>query len=88
MMGVGVDATGLAVEIRSGVENRIRRHMMRTRKLRGFGEERWSKRWLYQTLARLPGPELFSTARSVSICGPGQWVILANVGDLTVPCYG
>ena len=32
------------------VEKKIRRHLMRARKLRGFGWERWSRRWLYVTL--------------------------------------
>ena len=32
------------------VEKKIQRHLMRARKLRGFGWERWSKRWLYETL--------------------------------------
>jgi RNA-directed DNA polymerase len=32
------------------VEKKIRRHLMRARKLRGFGWERWSTRWLYETL--------------------------------------
>ncbi len=32
------------------VELKIRRHMMRARKRRGFGWERWSTRWLYEHL--------------------------------------
>ena len=36
--------------IRDWVEKKVRRHLMRARKLRGFGWERWSRRWLYQGL--------------------------------------
>ena len=32
------------------VELKIRRHMMRARKRRGFGWDRWSTRWLYEHL--------------------------------------
>jgi RNA-directed DNA polymerase len=33
--------------VRDWVEKKVRRHLMRARKLRGFGWKRWSKRWLY-----------------------------------------
>ena len=36
--------------IKDWVEKKIRRHMMRARKRRGFGWNRWSKVWLYETL--------------------------------------
>ncbi len=36
--------------VRDWVEKKIRRHLMRARKRRGFGWKRWSKRWLYETL--------------------------------------
>jgi RNA-directed DNA polymerase len=36
--------------VRDWVEKKIRRHLMRARKRRGFGWERWSRRWLYETL--------------------------------------
>ena len=36
--------------INAWVEKKVRRHLMRTRKLRGFGWTRWSSRWLYDTL--------------------------------------
>jgi RNA-directed DNA polymerase len=36
--------------VRDWVEKKIRRHLMRARKRRGFGWRRWSKRWLYETL--------------------------------------
>jgi RNA-directed DNA polymerase len=36
--------------IRDWVEKKIRRHMMRARKRKGFGWKRWSRTWLYDTL--------------------------------------
>ena len=36
--------------VRDWVERKIRRHLMRARKLRGFGWNRWSRVWLYKTL--------------------------------------
>ncbi|OVE79432.1 group II intron reverse transcriptase/maturase [bacterium I07] len=36
--------------IKDWVEKKIRRHMMRARKRRGFGWNRWSKAWLYDSL--------------------------------------
>ncbi len=36
--------------VRDWVEKKIRRHMMRARKLQGFGWKRWSRRWLYDML--------------------------------------
>ena len=36
--------------IEDWVEKKIRRHMMRARKRKGFGWKRWSTEWLYQTL--------------------------------------
>ena len=36
--------------VRDWVEKKVRRHMMRARKLSGFGWKRWSRRWLYGTL--------------------------------------
>jgi RNA-directed DNA polymerase len=37
------------------VEKKIRRHMMRARKRKGFGWKRWSTEWLYQTLGLFHG---------------------------------
>ena len=34
----------------SWVEKKIRRHMLRARKRKGFGWTRWSRSWLYETL--------------------------------------
>lgn len=36
--------------IKDWVEKKIRRHLMRARKRRGFGWYRWSRAWLYKTL--------------------------------------
>ncbi len=36
--------------VKDWVEKKIRRHLMRTRKRGGFGWNRWSRDWLYQTL--------------------------------------
>ena len=38
--------------VKSWVERKVRRHMMRARKRRGFGWERWSTQWLHQKLGR------------------------------------
>src|SRR5437667_9707704 len=49
--------------IKDWVEKKIRRHMLRARKRKGFGWTRWSRPWLYETLKlcnsygfRRPGP--------------------------------
>ena len=36
--------------IKDWVEKKIRRHMMRAKKRKGFGWKRWSREWLYQEL--------------------------------------
>ena len=36
--------------VQNWVEKKVRRHMMRARKRRGFGWDRWSRAWLYETL--------------------------------------
>jgi RNA-directed DNA polymerase len=36
--------------IKDWVEKRVRRHLMRARKRRGFGWNRWSRAWIYETL--------------------------------------
>ena len=41
--------------IKDWVEKKIRRHMMRARKRKGFGWKRWSKLWLYETLKLFNG---------------------------------
>lgn len=41
--------------IRDWVEKKVRRHMGRSRNRRGFGWERWSRRWLYDELKLFAG---------------------------------
>jgi RNA-directed DNA polymerase len=41
--------------IKDWVEKKIRRHMMRARKRKGFGWKRWSKQWLYSVLGLFNG---------------------------------
>ena len=36
--------------VKDWVEKKVRRHLMRARKRKGFGWKRWSRRWLYDTL--------------------------------------
>ncbi|MBI5038527.1 MAG: group II intron reverse transcriptase/maturase [Nitrospirae bacterium] len=36
--------------VRDWVEKKLRRHLMRVRKLHGFGWNRWSRAWFYETL--------------------------------------
>jgi RNA-directed DNA polymerase len=36
--------------IKDWVEKKVRRHMLRARKRKGFGWKRWSRQWLYETL--------------------------------------
>src|SRR5215468_395335 len=36
--------------VKDWVEKKVRRHLMRARRLRGFGWDRWSRRWLYDHL--------------------------------------
>ena len=41
--------------IQDWVEKKVRRHMMRARKRKGFGWTRWSRQWLYETLKLFNG---------------------------------
>jgi RNA-directed DNA polymerase len=41
--------------IKDWVEKKVRRHLMRARKRRGFGWDRWSRRWLYDRLGLFNG---------------------------------
>jgi RNA-directed DNA polymerase len=36
--------------VKGWVEKKVRRHLMRARKRKGFGWKRWSRRWLYDEL--------------------------------------
>ena len=41
--------------VKDWVEKKVRRHLMRARGLRGFGWDRWSRRWLYEHLGLFEG---------------------------------
>jgi RNA-directed DNA polymerase len=41
--------------VKDWVEKKVRRHLMRARGLRGFGWDRWSRRWLYKHLGLFDG---------------------------------
>jgi RNA-directed DNA polymerase len=41
--------------VKDWVEKKVRRHLMRARKRRGFGWDRWSRRWLYERLGLFNG---------------------------------
>ena len=41
--------------VKDWVEKKVRRHLMRARKRRGFGWDRWSRRWLYEHLGLFEG---------------------------------
>jgi RNA-directed DNA polymerase len=41
--------------VKDWVEKKVRRHLMRARKRRGFGWDRWSRRWLYDRLGLFNG---------------------------------
>ena len=41
--------------VQDWVEKKIRRHLSRARKRRGFGWTRWSRQWLYESLGLFNG---------------------------------
>jgi RNA-directed DNA polymerase len=41
--------------IRDWVEKKVRRHMGRPQKRKGFGWKRWSKQWMYESLRLFNG---------------------------------
>ena len=41
--------------VKDWVEKKVRRHLMRARKQKGFGWKRWSRRWLYEQLGLFNG---------------------------------
>lgn len=53
------------------VELKVRRHMMRARNRRGFGWERWSTQWLYDTLGLFNGYQVRLDLRKALSAG---WV--------------
>jgi len=44
------DASRCLSFVKDWVEKKVRRHLMRARKRRGFGWKRWSRQWLYKGL--------------------------------------
>jgi RNA-directed DNA polymerase len=53
--------------VKDWVDKKIRRHLMRARKRKGFGWKRWSRKWLYEGLGlfnnyRVRRPELLPKA--------------------------
>jgi RNA-directed DNA polymerase len=52
--------------IKDGVEKKVRRHMAHARKRKGFGWERWSRPWLYDTL------KLFKRAAEEGLAPAGR----------------
>jgi RNA-directed DNA polymerase len=50
--------------VRSWIELKVRRHMMRAQKRRGFGWNRWSTEWLYATLGLFNGYRVRPDLRS------------------------
>jgi len=55
--------------IQDWVEQKVRRHMMRSRKRQGFGWTRWSRQWLYETLGLFNGYRVRSRAPKASPAG-------------------
>ena len=53
--------------IQDWVEKKIRRHLMRSRKRKGFGWQRWSRQWLYDGLGLFNG---YRVSRSWSKATP------------------
>jgi len=47
------DASRCGGFVKDGVEKKVRRHLMRARKRRGFGWKRWRRQWLYTHLGLL-----------------------------------
>ena len=50
--------------IQDWVERKVRRHVMRSRKRKGFGWKRWSRPWLYDTLGLFNGYRVRSTPKA------------------------
>jgi RNA-directed DNA polymerase len=52
--------------VRSWVEKKVRRHLMRARKRRGYGWERWTSQWLYGNLGLFDSYQLRTDLRYAS----------------------
>ena len=67
------DASRCCGLVKDWVEKKVRRHLRRARKRRGFGWKRWRRQWLYQRLGlcKLPGAAPTTDAESApSLIGP------------------
>ncbi len=53
--------------IKDWVEKKVRRHMSRARKRKGFGWKRWSRQWLYETLRLFNSYRVRRTAPKVAL---------------------
>ena len=54
--------------VRDWVEKKIRRHLMRARKCKGFGWKRWSRGWLYDDSGCSTATESGTASRTESRC--------------------
>jgi hypothetical protein len=55
--------------IKDWVEKKVRRHMLRARKRKGFGWTRWSRPWLYETLKLFNGYRVRRSGPKVAPAG-------------------
>lgn len=55
--------------IKIWVEKKIRRHLMRSKKRKGFGWERWSTQWLHECLGLFNGYRVRSDLRNALSAG-------------------
>ena len=55
--------------VKDWVEKKVRRHLRRARGLRGFGWDRWSRRWLYETLRLFHGYRVRRSMPKVALAG-------------------
>jgi RNA-directed DNA polymerase len=57
--------------VKDWVERKVRRHLMRARRHRGFGWDRWSRRWLYDHLGLFDGYRVSRPPKAL----PTRWVV-------------
>ena len=55
--------------VKRWVELKIRRHLMKARKRKGFGWTRWTTQWLYANLGLFNGYRVRRTLPKVSLAG-------------------
>ena len=55
--------------IKDWVEKKVRRHLARAQKRKGFGWERWSRSWLYDTLGLFNGYRVRRDGPKVALAG-------------------